>query len=139
MTCRLKVSSGTVHGVNVSVYRGDEYLLRETFPIESVADARQETDETLASEQVDSTPNSEAITYISLRPSCSLKNALYSSGNGAYVVRPVGASIQNVELPAGTYAFVPSTFEPICCKYDLDIYVGPVTACSSGFSVKRIR
>jgi hypothetical protein len=45
-----------------------------------------------------------------------------SSNGGVYVIRPTGASIPPIALPAGTYALVPSTFDPLFASFTLVVY-----------------
>jgi hypothetical protein len=142
MTCRLNMSAAPMQGLNVSVFEGTGALVGEIHVVEPAVESEAGATAAALDAGDGSGPatrsDAHAI-YTSLQPSCSPKNALFSSGDGVYVVRPAGASIQNVELPAGTYAIVPSTFDPMCCKFDLNVYIGPITACGPGFGIKRIR
>lgn len=56
------------------------------------------------------------------------REALLTSNDGVYVVRGTGAFIAPAVLKSGTYAIIPSTFNPTSCKFIMDVYVTPSVA-----------
>ena len=131
LTCRLTIPAAHL-GLNVSIFDG------------ALCSNDQSVD--IADEAVADPPGSTGSvdhiqpTLASLQAICSPKSAIASSGNGVYIVRPVGASLQNIDLPAGVFLLVPSTFDPASCKYEFTVFISPIALCSmQGFGIKRIR
>ena len=121
-------------GLNISIYN-DSFLERKSVVPEGEGLSGDGGDKDTSSDE-----KSPVAEYTGLRLDCGLKNAIASSNDGVYVVRPTGASLQNIELSAGTYALVPSTFDPLCCKYELVVYLSPSSGPRDcGFFVKRLR
>jgi hypothetical protein len=59
------------------------------------------------------------------------KSAFSSSNNGVYTDRPCGVAIQKIVLPAGSWALVPSTYDPVVANYKLRVWTDlPITITS---------
>jgi hypothetical protein len=74
-------------------------------------------------------------------PSCTPSSALFSTNDGVYVIRPSGPSLQAIELPAGQYAIVPSTFEPCSRRFLLEVFVASSLGAqaSGAYELTRLR
>ena len=66
------------------------------------------------------------------------RTAALSSNDSVYVIRPTGAFIVPSILRAGTYILVPSTFQPITCKYILDVHISPFIVQLDSFKFVKI-
>lgn len=139
-------------GLNISIFDAKTSLEQSTTtPVSTTLSTTNET--TISNEDSDNynnnnTNNNNNTTSQSSRysfsgkmlSSCSPSNALISSNNGIYVIRPCGAAIEATELQTGRYLIVPSTFEPQEKRYNLDFYIlsslGPT---SSDYSIIKLR